>query len=1004
MRLRHVGGAAFVVLSVFAGCDDGRDSAPAADADDDGDEGRAHLVALDSVRIDTRDAAPPPSPGAAAGGEQYRLVKFGGPVTAEQRGALERGVARVYTYLPHDTFLVRVAPGAGALGAGALPEGAVWAGRYEPAFKVSRAAREAAASPAGAAAGEATRTVMVTVYPDADLDAVAREAARAPSAEVVGAERGALFSRVRLRVPADRLGATADALAALPDVFWVDVEGRRVLYNDTTVWVGQSGVSGGQATPVFDRGIRGEGQIVGYIDTGVDADSCFFRDPSRGLPPRNECDGGTLVDPLQRKVLAVDFLWSNECAGGVSSSEWDTQGHGSHVGGTIAGDNFANPVAHDAGDGMAPAAKLVVQDCGFRADACADCPGIGCAVVDLNPLFQQAYDQGARIHTNSWGDNENAAVQNNYSTGSQDVDEFAWNHKDFLILFAAGNSGPGAGSVGSPATAKNTVAVGATQRGTAANSMASFSSCGPTDDGRVKPDVTIPGQGIISARSDFNVGSNNCNTTSSSGTSMAAPAAAGLATLIRQYYADGFYPSGAAQTADRLTPSAALVKATLVNSAVQMSGAGVVPSNCQGWGRVLLENALFFPGQARKLFAADDAGFSIGGAGQQKTFTFSAQAGEALKVTLAWTDFPSTPAAGPHLNNDLDLVVTGPGGVPLLGNVFSGGASVAGGAPDRKNNLEQVLIAAPAAGTYTVTVRAFNVPSGAQPFALVVTGGVTPGGGGNQAPVADAGPDEAGVVGAPIELDGGLSRDPDGAPGALAFAWTQTAGPAVALAGADTPRPSFTPAAAGAYGFRLRVSDGLAEATDDVAVTVAPGGGPTLVFADDFEQARGWTTNPAGADTALTGAWARANPEATSDGGARQLGTTVSGSFDLVTDGRAGTSAGSFDVDGGVTTAQSPAIALPAGRALTLSFFYYFAHSSNASSADFLRVKVVGAATQTVLQELGAADSDNAAWLAASADISAFAGQTVRLVVEAADASTASLVEAAIDDVIIEAN
>src|SRR6185503_839246 len=154
---------------------------------------------------------------------------------------------------------------------------------------------------------------------------------------------------------------------------------------------------------------------------------------------------------------------------------------------------------HDAGDGMAPGAKLVIQDCGGpEEDDCADCSGIGCPVVDLNPFFKQAYDQGARIHTNSWGDQENAWVQNNYTAASQDSDEFMWEHKDFLIVYAAGNSGPSAGSVGSPSTGKSVLSVGATKRGTGADSMASFSSCGPTDDGRIKPDVTMPGQSIIS--------------------------------------------------------------------------------------------------------------------------------------------------------------------------------------------------------------------------------------------------------------------------------------------------------------------------------------------------------------------------------------------------------------------------------------------------------------------------------------------------------------------------
>jgi subtilisin family serine protease len=271
-------------------------------------------------------------------------------------------------------------------------------------------------------------------------------------------------------------------LAEIPEVFWIDIEPRRVLLNDTTIGVGQSGSVG--LTPIFSEGIFGEGQVVGVLDTGIDPDMCFFRDPARGLPPINPCNGGTVTNPAQRKVIAVDFLWSNECAGGISNGEWDTHDHGSHVAGTVAGDNFANPLFHDPGDGMAPGAKLVIQDCGGpESDNCADCSGIGCPVVDLNPYFKQAYDQGARVHNNSWGDRENFWPQNNYPAACQDVDEFMWEHKDFLLVFAAGNSGPGQGSVGSPSTAKSALSVGANPRGSSAEALASFSSCGPTDDG-----------------------------------------------------------------------------------------------------------------------------------------------------------------------------------------------------------------------------------------------------------------------------------------------------------------------------------------------------------------------------------------------------------------------------------------------------------------------------------------------------------------------------------------
>jgi hypothetical protein len=179
---------------------------------------------------------------------------------------------------------------------------------------------------------------------------------------------------------------------------------------------------------------------------------------------------------------------------------------------------------------------------------------------------------------------------------------------------------------------------------------------------------------------------------------------------------------------------------------------------------------------------------------------------------------------------------------------------------------------------------------------------------------------------------------------------------------------------------------------------IAPG--PTI-FNDNLEGTTGgWTANAGGTDTATTGAWQRADPAATSSGGAKQLGTTTSGTFDLVTGAAAGTTAGDFDVDGGTTSIRSGPISLPASGNLTLSYAWYLAHGNNATSADFFRARVlVGSTLTTVHQQLGAATNRNGAWATQSVSLNAFAGQTIRIQFEAADASTASLVEAGVDDV-----
>jgi subtilase family protein/fibronectin type III domain protein len=264
--------------------------------------------------------------------------------------------------------------------------------------------------------------------------------------------------------------------------------------------------------------------------------------------------------------------------------------------------------------------------------------------------------------------------------------------------------------------------------------MAAFSSRGPASDGRIKPDVVAPGTWVLSGYSDnyqqgYDSSANpkdgayqydgwgfpfNQYYKYMGGTSMSNPLVAGGAAIVRDFY----------QKKYSVSASAALVKATIVNSAVDMldenndglnDNANPIPNRHEGWGRVDLNSAT----QLRRKFVDGAVSLTTGG---NDTHTYTIDSTLPFKVTLAWSDPASTTSAAKNLVNDLDLEVTAPGGTKYLGNVFSGGWSQTAGAADRVNNLESVYVQSPVAGTWTVTVRGYNVPGGAQPFALVVDG------------------------------------------------------------------------------------------------------------------------------------------------------------------------------------------------------------------------------------------------------------------------------------------
>jgi hypothetical protein len=197
---------------------------------------------------------------------------------------------------------------------------------------------------------------------------------------------------------------------------------------------------------------------------------------------------------------------------------------------------------------------------------------------------------------------------------------------------------------------------------------------------------------------------------------MATPVTAGHAALVRQYFVDGFYPGGAPDPANGFAPSAALVKAMLIASAVDLAELGCplaepVPSRDQGWGIIQLDRVLLFDGAESRLQVDDEwsAFDSADDPSLERELTVGAAG--PLKIVLVWTDPPSTSLAAVNLVNDLDLVVEGPDGV-FRGNHFTDGASQPGGSADRLNNVEVVWLPQATPGEWTVEVRPHAIREG----------------------------------------------------------------------------------------------------------------------------------------------------------------------------------------------------------------------------------------------------------------------------------------------------
>jgi len=637
--------------------------------------------------------------------DKYYIVQFMGPVRYSWKQEIIDSGATIYDYVPNNAFIFKMSDEVKVQVESM--DFVKWIGEYKSSYKYESELTETNSIQTANTDNNAEKTYFVLLFSSDDYENIAS------SIESLGGNIISGSGKIlKVQISTDMISQ----MAAINGVSWIEEYVLPTINNEVAADI----INVNKVHETYR--LNGSGQIVGISDTGLDT----------GVN-----DNSMHHDIRGRIKEIIDYS---------NNGPQDGSGHGTHVTGSVLGNGTMSEGLYS---GMAPEATLVFQ-------ALEDSDGTLGAISrldNISAIFQDAYEHGARIHTNSWG----SSVSGDYTSMSQQVDQFMWEHPDMLILFAAGNAGVDsdkdgvidADSIGSPATAKNCLTVGASEnvRGdhfgsgkysnwgfawsanypvspiyedymaTDSYGIAAFSSRGPTNDGRIKPDVVAPGTFIISTRSSIEGsisgwGIIDENYLYMGGTSMATPITAGSAALVREYYTE---------VENLSSPSAALLKATIINGAINLTPGqyGTVyqeidgrPDYSQGWGRVDIENSIY--PQYPKVIEYFDNPKPLNLSDSWSSNYNVLNSTEPIRLTLVWTDYPGGEPYDLGLVNNLDLTVTAPDGT------YYGNHKLAN-KKDSTNNVEGIEITNPHGGTYTATVSGTNIPEGPQNFSLVVS-------------------------------------------------------------------------------------------------------------------------------------------------------------------------------------------------------------------------------------------------------------------------------------------